>query len=229
MGTFITVEGIEGSGKTSLISSLSEFYKLKGFEVLITKEPGGTDVGKRVREIVLHRDEFTHGIAPLAEVLLFAADRAQHCQTLLRPALEANNIVICDRFTSSTLAYQGYGGNIPLDVLHSLNTLATGGLSPDLTLLLDISPEKALQRAKQRAENAKTRANGKVDISSQSTHNDDWNHFEKLSLSFHERVRNGFLEIAKNNTTTFVIINAELPPNEVLALAIEATQAIIID
>ena len=141
-GTFITFEGVDGAGKTTQVHRLE---KALGKNVVVTREPGGTIISERIREIFLNSD----GMTAQTELLLIAAARAQHVDELIRPALEANQIVICDRFIDATVAYQGYRGGIDLELIHRLNQTATGGLKPDLTFVLDLPPEIGLQRQQQ--------------------------------------------------------------------------------
>ena len=141
-GTFITFEGVDGAGKTTQVHRLE---KALGKNVVVTREPGGTIISERIREIFLNSD----GMTAQTELLLIAAARAQHVEEVIRPALEANQIVICDRFIDATVAYQGYRGGIDLELIHRLNQTATGGLKPDLTFVLDLPPEISLQRQQQ--------------------------------------------------------------------------------
>ena len=169
-GTFITLEGVEGSGKTTQAQRLAEAL---GPDVVLTREPGGTPIAERIRDIFLTSD----GITAMTELLLIAAARAQHVDELIRPALEKNKIVICDRFTDATVAYQGYRGGIDLALIHHLNRVATGGLTPDLTFILDLSPEIGLQRRQ-----------------SSETYRD---RLEREPLERHRKVREGYLSAAK--------------------------------
>jgi len=200
-GKFITIEGIEGAGKSSLIEALKNTAEAKGHQVLCSREPGGTELGAAIRKLLLESNQSPP--CPLAEVLLFAADRAQHVQKLLRPALEQGKIVICDRFIHSTLAYQGFGRGIDLDLLSTLNELATSGLKPDLTLLLDLKPETGLARARKRADQGAEETEG------------GWSRFEQEQLDFHNKLRAGFLELAKDSSQNIKIINAEAQQDEV--------------
>lgn len=190
-GLFITIEGIEGSGKTTLASLIGERIAKTGHGVVITAEPGGSAVGEMIREIVLHSQE---PISDKAELLLFGR-QAQHVDTVIRPALEAGSMVICDRFADSSLAYQGYARGLGLEIA-SLNAYATSGLVPDITILLDLPAEAGLARQR------------KIDrISSQD-------------IAFHESVRNGFLALAKAEPGRFVVIDATVNINSVLAAAL---------
>lgn len=175
---FITIEGIEGSGKTTLLSGLAERLRAQGRTVLVTREPGGTPVGDAVRRIFL--DEPDLAIAPLTEALLINAARAQHVIESIRPALARGEVVLCDRYTDSTLAYQGYGREFDLGRLRTICDLATGGLAPDRTFVLDVPVDVSEERVKSRA--------ARVD------------RMESQARAFHERVRNGFLELASSSS-----------------------------
>ncbi len=183
---FITLEGPEGSGKTSQIPALAEFIKDAGYEIVVTREPGGTPVGDQIREVLMNLKNVS--IVPRTEILLFLAARAQHVESVIRPALELGKVVLCDRFGDSTLAYQGYGHNTDLTTLRSLLDFSTGGLKPDLTLLLDIPVSKGIER--------------KQDNCS------EWNRLDAYAVAFHERVRQGYLKLANEEPDRWVIINA---------------------
>jgi len=139
-GLFITLEGIDGSGKTTQAQLLAEWLTAEGRQVCLTREPGGSVPGAAIRDILLSGE---HPVAPEAELFLYLADRAMHIDTVVRPALAEGRIVVCERHADSTLAYQGYGRNLDIDLLRRLNAMATGGLTPDLSLILDISPARA--------------------------------------------------------------------------------------
>ena len=171
-GWFITLEGPEGSGKTVVARRLASELASRGFTVRLTREPGGTPLGERVREILLGRADL--GIGPRADALLFNAARAQLVADVIRPAVDAGDVVLCARFADSTLAYQGYGAGLPIEELRAIADAATGGFAPDLTILLDVDPETGIRR--------KTA--------------DARNRFETFDLSFHRRVRDGFLTLA---------------------------------
>jgi dTMP kinase len=188
MSLFITFEGIEGSGKTTQIKLLSDFLLRKGHHVLLTREPGGTSIGDQIRKILL--DAENRGMNPLCELFLYEADRAQHCEEVIRPALKEGKIVLCDRFTDSTLAYQEEGRLIPSEWVHQMNRWATDGLEPDLTLYLDCPVELGLGRARQR-------------ISQQAKKED---RFEQEEMLFHERVRDRYLKIAKEEKHRFYVV-----------------------
>jgi dTMP kinase len=171
---FVVIEGIESSGKTTLLKTLLERFAIDGRDVLATREPGGTAMGDAVRTIFLDR---TLEISALSEALLANASRAQHVEQVVRPALVAGRTVLCDRFTDSTLAYQGYGRGLDLEALRKLCDYAAGGVRPDLVLLLDLPVEALRKRLEERA------------------YGED--RIEREDDGFHERVRSGFLELAK--------------------------------
>jgi len=186
-GTFITFEGGEGSGKSSQARLLVEYLKEKGYDVEVTREPGGTGIGDAIRAILLNPELSEMG--NVAELLLLAASRAQNVHQRIKPAIDRGAVVICDRFIDSTLAYQGYGRDFDIDLLKSLNRLATGGVTPDLTILLDLSPEVGLGRSK--ALNKVESKEGKGD------------RFEQEDIDFHRRLRDGFLELASAEPDRF--------------------------
>jgi dTMP kinase len=173
-GVFIALEGGEGAGKSRLLHALGDRLSADGADLLLTREPGGTPLGERIRALVLAERALDD---PLAELLLFEADRAHHVASLIRPALERGATVVSDRFTASSVAYQSYGRGLPRDVVERANALASGGLVPDLTLLLDIAAGAGLAR---RADAGAT------------------DHFDRETVAFHERVRSGYLDLARD-------------------------------
>lgn len=188
-GTFITLEGPEGAGKTVLARRLVEELTRRGHVVRSTREPGGTRLGERLRAIVLEQGggEGAAPVDPRADALLFNAARAQLVAEVIRPALAAGEVVVCARYADSTLAYQGFGAGLPIDELRAIAAIATGGLDPDLTILLDVPPEMGLRR--------KTGASR--------------NRFESsFDLAFHERVRSGFLQLAREEPTRFRVVDS---------------------
>lgn len=188
MHRFVTFEGIEGCGKTTQIQLLSNRLEERGIDHLLTREPGGTATGDQIRRLVL--DPATV-IGPWCELLLYAAARAQHLEQVIRPALGEGRLVLCDRFTDATRAYQGFGRGLPLDIIERLHALGPLALEPDRTILIDIDPETALRRAADR-DRAKT-----IDES----------RFEQEDRAFHDRVRQGYLELARRSPGRFAVVD----------------------
>ncbi len=182
-GYFITLEGIDGCGKSTQAKLLFQYLKEKGCRVLLTREPGGTDLAEEIRKVILTPGK--EELDPMAEILLYAASRAQHVNNLIKPALEAGQVVISERFVLSSLAYQGYGLGRDLKLIREINRLATGDIRPDLTFLLDSAPETSGERVERRS-----KVNG---------HDSD--RIEMRGLTFQDRVRTGFLELAKADET----------------------------
>jgi dTMP kinase len=207
-GRLITLEGPEGAGKTVIAKQLVAELGRAGREVVSTREPGGTRLGERLRSILLAQraDDGSAPVDPRADALLFNAARAQLVAEVIRPALDRGAIVVCARFTDSTLAYQGYGAGLPVDQLRSVAALATGGLAPDLTVLLDVPPAVGLRR--------KTGASR--------------NRFEaSFDLAFHERVRAGFLALAAGEPGRFRVVDSTRPIDVVAGEVIEAVLAAV--
>lgn len=205
---FITFEGIEGSGKSTALLLLAQELERRGFDVLRTREPGGCGLGRAIRPILL--DARTRSLNMRAELYLFLADRAQHVAEVVRPALEAGQIVLCDRYTDSTLAYQGYGRGLDPEKLRRINEMATGGLAPDLTLLMDLPVGLGLERAGLRNQRQGT-------VLSEGR-------FDAESMDFHERVRQGYLALAEEEPQRIACINAEQRPEDVLLQALSAVE-----
>ncbi|HQF71836.1 MAG TPA: dTMP kinase [Promineifilum sp.] len=199
---FITLEGPEGAGKTTQLRDLAGFLRHRGLSVVTTREPGGTAIGDQVRH-VLH-DTANAAMSPTAEVLLYAASRAQLVAEVIRPALAAGHIVLCDRYADSTTAYQGYGRGLNRDDLAALTAIATGGLRPDLTLLLDLEVEHGLARRRDRGE--------------------EMNRLDLETVEFHRRVRDGYLALAAAEPARWLRIDADRPSAEVQA---ELRQAVL--
>jgi dTMP kinase len=189
---FITLEGIEGSGKSTQIQSVARWLTAAGCDCLTTREPGGTSIGGQIRSILLHPDN--RDLAPSAELLLYVADRVQHVETVVRPALAAGKVVVCDRYYDATLVYQGYARGLDRELIRRLHQWVCDGLMPDLTLLLDLPAEEGLARAWRRlhADAALVRES----------------RFEKEKLAFHQRVRAGYLDLARREPRRFAIIDA---------------------
>ena len=199
-GKFITFEGGEGSGKSTQAQRLAAFIRTAGVEVVLTREPGGTPFAEQVRDLILSGTTARHGAT--AEALLFFAARADHVETLIRPALAAGKWVICDRFTDSTRVYQGVAGSVPADAIEALNRIAAGATQPDFTLILDIDAAVGLARATERRE-----ATGKSSAGADP--------FEQRDLGFHQRLRQGYLDVAKSDPARCRIIDATGAPEAV--------------
>ncbi len=182
---FITFEGPDGSGKTSQIAALAKHLEQLGYSLLTTREPGGTVISDQVRRVLFDLKNTT--MRPRTEILLFQASRAQLVEEVIRPKLQQGTLVLCDRYADSTLAYQGYGHRMDLVQLRTVIHFATGGLKPDLTFLLDLDVEEGLRR----------RARG-----------GDWNRLDAYELTFHQRVRQGYHELAHEEPERWVIIDA---------------------
>ncbi len=189
---FITLEGPEGSGKTSQLPKLAEYMRQHGFDVLTTREPGGTSISEQIRTI-LHNLE-NKEMNPRTEILLFQASRAQLVEQVIRPHLFKGGVVLSDRYADSTLAYQGYGHQIDIEPLRVLVSFATGGLKPDLTLLLDVDVETGLRRKELKGE---------------------WNRLDAYDLEFHQRVRRGYLSLVQAEPERWVVIDASREPSKV--------------
>lgn len=196
---FLVIEGVNGAGKGTLIDGIKKYFKDISLEAVFTREPGSGELGKSVRSILLGAGE---ELNPLTELFLFSADRAEHVSKTIRPALDRNCPVISDRYFYSTNAFQGYGRGLNLDLLSELNQIATQGVLPDLVILLDIAPEIGLNRNKfgQKAQD----------------------NFEKPDFEFHNRIRTGFLEQARNRTEQFLVIDANDTAENVFAQAKQA-------
>jgi dTMP kinase len=189
---FITLEGPEGSGKTLHLPKLAEYLRQSGCDVLTTREPGGTSISEQIRT-VLHNLE-NKEMNPRTEILLFQASRAQLVEQVIRPHLMKGGIVLSDRYADSTLAYQGYGHQLDIEPLRVLVDFATGGLKPDLTILLDVEVEVGLRRKELKGE---------------------WNRLDAYNLEFHHRVRQGYLQLAQEEPERWEVIDASQSPNQV--------------
>jgi dTMP kinase len=201
-GKFITFEGIDGSGKSTQLRMLTGDLRQRGIDLIATHEPGGTPLGRRLREAFLETEET---VAPMAELLLFAADRAQHVEFLIRPALAEGRIVISDRYADATFAYQGAGRGFPEETVNEIIRLATGGLKPDLTLFFDISVETAIRRMAERHEIGE----GK-------------NRMDAETADFYANVRLAYFKIAKNEPERFKVLDANGSIEETHAKVVEA-------
>lgn len=181
-GLFITLEGADGCGKTTQLNLLKEYLTSNGYEIVVTREPGGKGLGEKLREILLNYDG---EVSDRCEAFLYLADRAQNIDTIIKPAINSGKIVLCDRHTDSSVAYQGYGREQNIDNINMLNELAVNGVHPDLTIVFDIDTETSMARV-----------------------GAEKDRLESAGIEFHKRVRNGYLEIAKKNTQRIKVVDA---------------------
>ena len=198
---FISLEGIEGSCKTTQIDRLADFLAQNGIKCVITRQPGGTVIGENIRSILLNPENDT--LAPMTELLLYLADRAQHIHEIIKPALAAGQTVVCDRYFDATVVYQGFARGLSVQLLKDLHQLLFDNLKPDVTLLLDLSPQHGLERAWQQLHSGQ-RAQRE-------------SRFESEAIVFHEKVRAGYLELARLEPQRFHVINAARSPDQVFA------------
>lgn len=203
---FITLEGIEGSGKTTQIDNIVAFIQARGHACVTTREPGGSSIGLQIRRILL--DPANGDLDPGAELMLYVADRIQHLRTVIYPQLAAGKVVLCDRFFDATLVYQGYARGYDVGAIRTLHRLTCDDIQPDLTLLLDLPPQQGLDRAWERIH----------DNVDQDTR------FEEEKLTFHQKVRDGYLDLARQAPERFRLIDASKTPDQV-AREIEAVLA----
>lgn len=181
-GLFITLEGADGCGKTTQLKLLKEYLTSRGYEIVVTREPGGKGLGEKLREILLNYDG---EVSDRCEAFLYLADRAQNIDTIIKPAINSGKIVLCDRHTDSSVAYQGYGREQNIDNINMLNELAVNGVHPDLTIVFDIDTETSMARV-----------------------GAEKDRLESAGIEFHKRVRNGYLEIAKKNPQRIKVVDA---------------------
>ena len=203
-GLFITFEGGDGSGKSTQIELLEDYFKEIGYKVYITREPGGTKIGEEIRKVILNK-EYTE-MADQTEALLYAAARAQHVVEFILPKMKVNEIVICDRFVDSSLASQGYARGLGVEQIRTINAFATGGLQPDLTILLDVSPEEGIDRKS-------------------SQQNLDRLELEKKA--FHQRVRDGYLMLSEAERDRILVIDGLKTIEEIHEIVIKRVTALI--
>lgn len=189
MSIFITFEGIEGCGKTTQIGHLSSFFIKNKRPFLLTREPGGTEVGEEIRRILLSSNNA--GMDPMTELFLYVADRIQHCRQVIAPALREGKVVLCDRFADATTVYQGFGRGLDLAWIKEIHARALENIKPDLTFLLDLPVEVGLRRAWKRLEKEKTQED----------------RFEKEALDFHRRIREGYLTLARNEPGRIIVLD----------------------
>lgn len=204
-GKFIVFEGPDGSGKTTQLKLLAQKLVKFGYDVVTTREPGGTKISEDIRNILL--DVKNTDMHSKTEAFLYASARAQHVEELIKPALKAGKMVLCDRFTDSTIAYQGYGRNLDKEFLTDINKLATGGLKPDLTIILDLDPLLAKERIRKNREALEDR-------------------IEQEKLDFHQRVRQGFLKLAQENPQKYLVIDGTLACEEIAQKVLDEVERI---
>lgn len=197
-GLFITFEGPDGCGKTTQMNLLAQYFEKKGKKVVLTREPGGKGLGEKVREILLN---YNGEVSDRCESFLFLADRAQNIDIIVKPAVEQGEIVLCDRHIDSTVAYQGYGRGLDINEINILNNLATGGKKPDLTLVFDVDVETSMKRV------------GK-----------EKDRMESAGIDFHNRVRNGYLELAKQEPTRIKVLDATKTIEEIHEKVVEIVE-----
>lgn len=197
-GLFITFEGPDGCGKTTQMNLLAQYFEKKGKKVVLTREPGGKGLGEKVREILLN---YNGEVSDRCESFLFLADRAQNIDIIVKPAVEQGEIVLCDRHIDSTVAYQGYGRGLDINEINMLNNLATGGKKPDLTLVFDVDVETSMKRV------------GK-----------EKDRMESAGIDFHNRVRNGYLELAKQEPTRIKVLDATKTIEEIHEKVVEIVE-----
>ena len=198
---FITLEGIEGSGKTTQIGRLVEFLEDRGSECVTTRQPGGTLIGENIRSILL--DPANSALEPMTELLLYMADRSQHIFELIRPCLKAGKTVVCDRYFDATVVYQGFARGLNIELIQQLHQILFDDLKPDVTLLLDLAPQVGLQRAWQQ-----------LNTGQRSEHE---SRFEAETVAFHEKVRAGYLELARLEPGRFRIVDAAQSQDQVFS------------
>ena len=210
-GKFITFEGLDGTGKSTQMRKLAVVLRAAGHRVVETREPGGTATGEKIRRVLL--DSATEGLSALTEMALMFASRAQHIAEVIQPALDRGLIVLCDRFTDSTEAYQGSGRKLGSEAILKLHQILCGDLQPDLTILLDSDPAKSVGRARRRNQRASHGSNHGSNKSSTNTHHDE-NRFEQETRAFFARVREGYLRIAEREPQRVVAVDASGTPRQ---------------
>jgi dTMP kinase len=209
-GYFITFEGIDGCGKTTIVRFVEQHLRQCQIPVLVTREPGGTMIGNEIRQVLL---KVSHRLMmPKTELLLYAADRAQHVYERILPALGEGRVVLCDRYTDATRAYQGYGRGLELSWIEMLMEFATGGLKPDLTIVLDLEVAQAQQRLRERVERATRSGHDRLDAE---------------ALEFHERVRQAYLELARREPERIKVVSAAGTVEETCRAAVEVVEALL--
>ena len=207
-GIFITFEGIEGSGKSTLIDNVAAALRRAGRDPLITREPGGTSLGVALRKVLLNPE--MEKLGSMAELMLFAADRAQHVFQVILPALEAGQIVLCDRYSDATIAYQGHGRGIPLDVITVVDNHARSKAIPHMTVLLDLPAETGLTRARTRNKESMDSSESRID---------------EEEMAFHQRVREGYLMLADQEPERFLVLDAQEKSDQMAELVMNGIRS----
>ncbi len=232
MGIFVVFEGGEGSGKSTQSRLLYQRLLQEGHPTVLLHEPGGTPLGEQVRRLLKSQQGGAQStprakrrsvIGPLAELLLFSATRAQLIEEVLLPTLKEGRNVVCDRYAPSTVAYQGYGRGLPLATIDQINRITTTGLKPNLVVLLDIEPKERLRRVEAQT----SRAPAAADPIAHRMDEEGHRRFEEEPLSFHQKVRRGYLEMAKADPDRWLVVDATLPPNEIAALVWRRVEPIL--
>lgn len=200
-GLFITLEGADGCGKTTQLNLLKEYLTSRGYEIVVTREPGGKGLGEKLREILLNYDG---EVSDRCEAFLYLADRAQNIDTIIKPAINSGKIVLCDRHTDSSVAYQGYGREQNIDNINMLNELAVNGVHPNLTIVFDIDTETSMERV-----------------------GAEKDRLESAGIEFHKRVRNGYLEIAKKNPQRIKVVDASQTIEDVQRDVIKIVEGVL--
>jgi len=208
---FITIEGIEGSGKTTQLRHMVEFLQSKGHDCVITREPGGTEIGKKIRAILL--DPASRNMDRIAELLLYVADRVQHIKEFVTPSLSVGKTVLCDRYIDSTVVYQGYARGLDIGLIYRAHNLILDELKPDITILLDLPPEMGLRRAWKQIDSGK-----RDSIETR---------FEEETLVFHEKVRAGYLELSQLEPERFRLIDASQDEAQVRRDILEVLSSVL--
>jgi len=204
-GFMVVCDGSNGAGKTTVIKTMEQYLKNKGFDVVVTREPGGTPIGEKIREVIL--DPTTPEMCNMAELMLFGAARAQHINEKILPALSAGKVVISDRFDAATFSFQHYARGIDLDTICSINNMALNGFSPDMNIILDLDPIVGLERVKQRGEGL--------------------DRLEDEKMEFLDKARNGYLTQAKQQPHKFTVIDASQSQSQVATLVINVLESLI--
>lgn len=207
-GIFITFEGIEGSGKSTLLYNVAGALRRSGLDPVLTREPGGTSLGVALRKVLLNPD--MEKICSMAELMLFAADRAQHIAQVILPALEAGQIVLCDRYSDATIAYQGHGRGLPIENITAVDSKARGGTAPHMTVLLDLPVEAGLSRALARNDETADNSESRID---------------EEEMSFHEKVREGYLTLAGKEPERFLVLDAREKPDRLEELVMNEVRS----